>query len=69
MNQTLSHYKIIGKLGAGGMAIGSLVAGSEPWYEKLLVLSLLAGGALLLASVLIDRLRALKTDRYRGVEK
>ena len=51
------------------MAIGSLVAGSEPWYEKLLVLSLLAGGALLLASVLIDRLRALKTDRYRGVEK
>ena len=60
---------IVWIIGAGSLAIGSLISGSEPWFQKLLVMSLLAGGALLLASVLIDRLRALKTDRYRGVEK
>ncbi len=60
---------IVWIIGAGSLAIGGLISGSEPWYQKLLVMSFLAGGALLLASVLIDRLRALKTDRYRGVEK
>ena len=56
-------------LGAGGMAIQGFVEGEESWIEKLLVLSLLGGGVLLFVSVLLDRLKALKTDRYRGVEK
>jgi hypothetical protein len=45
------------------------VAGEEPWLEKLLVLSLIGGAMLLFVSVLLDRLKALKTDRYKGVEK
>ena len=43
--------------------------GTEDLVERLLIFGGLAAAALLLLSVLLDRLRALKTDRYRGVEK
>jgi predicted anti-sigma-YlaC factor YlaD len=56
-------------VGAGGMAIRGLLAGEGQWFEKLLISSLLGGGTLLFLSVLLDRVKALKTDRYRGVNK
>lgn len=56
-------------VGAGGLAIRTFVEGGGPWFEKLLVLSLIGGATLLLVSVLLDRLKALKTDRYKGVER
>jgi predicted anti-sigma-YlaC factor YlaD len=55
--------------GAGGMAIRGLLAGEGRWFEKLLISFLLGGGLLLFVSVLLDRLKALKTDRYRRVGK
>ena len=56
-------------LGAGWLAIEAFVEGSAAWYEKALIGALFGGGLLLLVSVLLDRLKALKTDRYGGVEK
>ena len=56
-------------LGAGWLAIEGIVAGSTSWYEKALVGTLIGGGLLLFLSVLFDRLKALKTDRYGSVEK
>lgn len=41
----------------------------ENWWEAALWFALLAGGALLFLSVLIDRLRDRRTDPYRKVEK
>ena len=56
-------------LGAGWLVVHGLIEGSAAWYEKALVAILVSGGILLLLSVLLDRLRALKTDRYGRVEK
>lgn len=56
-------------LGAGGLAIEAFVEGAAAWYEKALIGALFGGGLLLFLSVLLDRLKALKTDRYGGVEK
>ena len=43
--------------------------GPESLLEKLLIFGGLSAGALLFVSVLIDRLKASRTDRYRGVQK
>jgi len=56
-------------LGAGWLAIQGFIEGSAAWYEKTLFGALLGGGLLLFLSALLDRLRAIKTDRYGSVEK
>ena len=56
-------------LGVGVLAFQGFIKGDASWIEKLLILSLLGGGMLLFASVLLDRLKSLKTDRYKEVEK
>lgn len=56
-------------LGAAWLGIVRLSESSTTWYEKALLISLLGGALLLLVSVLLDRLKAFRTDRYRRVEK
>ncbi len=56
-------------MGVGWLAIQGLLQGSAAWYEKALIGSLVGGVLMLFLSVLLDRLRALKTDRYGRVEK
>lgn len=55
--------------GASWLVIRDFVIDSADWYEKALVASLAAGALLLFVSVLLDRLEARRTDRYRGVQK
>lgn len=55
--------------GVSGLAIGEFLESPSGWVEKTLLLILLSGGLLLFLSVLFDRLRALRTDRYRRVKK
>ncbi len=50
-------------------ALYQLAVSPQGWLEKLAVFGGLSGFTLLLVSVLLDRLRDLKTDRYRGVRK
>jgi predicted anti-sigma-YlaC factor YlaD len=50
-------------------AAWQLATSPEGLGVKLLIFSCIAGPALLLLSVLVDRLRTLKTDRYRRVLK
>jgi len=56
-------------LGAVGLAVQGFVQGSAAWYEKTLIVALVGGALLLFLSVLIDRLKAIKTDRYGRVQK
>ncbi|MFQ5738488.1 MAG: anti-sigma factor family protein [Acidobacteriota bacterium] len=44
-------------------------APTEPLFEKLLAFGLLLGVALLFLSVLSERLRTRKTDRYREIQR
>jgi len=60
---------IIWMLGAGWLAFETIVQGSVAWYEKALIAVLVGGGFLLFLSVLLDRLRVLKSDRYGRVER
>lgn len=46
-----------------------LFTSPEGLFEKLLAVGAIAGFALLFVSILLDRLRDLKTDRYRRVRK
>lgn len=50
-------------------AAWQLATSPEGLGVKLLIFSCVAGPVLLFVSVLVDRLRTLKTDRYRGVLK
>jgi len=52
-----------------GLALWQIAIGSEAWWEKAAIFGGFAGVALLFFSVLQDRLRASRTDRYREVEK
>jgi anti-sigma factor RsiW len=56
-------------LGAGAYAAYHLALVTEGWTERLLVFGGFSGLAVLLLSVLLDRIRDMKTDRYRGVLK
>ena len=56
-------------VGITGFVIGHVWTGSESFMEKLLVFGGIAGFSLLFLSVLLDRLKTLKTDRYREVKK
>ena len=60
---------LIWGLGVGALGIWGLLTSPGDWWEKALVVAVVAGPALLLLSVLLDRLRSLPTDRYRRVEK
>ena len=50
-------------------AVWQILTGPENLLVKLLFFGGLSGFALLLLSVVIDRLKVLGTDRYRGVKK
>ncbi len=52
-----------------GYSLWEMARSDEPLLAKLLVFGVVSALALLLLSVLIDRLDAAKDDRYRGVEK
>ena len=56
-------------VGIVGFTLGHLWSGPESLTEKLLIFSGIAAMALLLLSVLIDRLKRLGSDRYRRIEK
>ena len=60
---------IIWLVGVSGFAIGHLWSGPETLTEKLLAFGAISGFVLIFLSVLIDRIRAARTDRYRGVKK
>ncbi len=53
----------------GGYALWLAARDIDNPFERLLVFGGLAAGALLLLSVVIDRLRDLRHDRYRGVDR
>ena len=52
-----------------GFVIGRIWQESESLFEALLAFGGISGVLLLLVSVGLDRLKTMKTDRYRGVEK
>ena len=60
---------IVWLVGISGFALGQLWSGPETLTEKLLTFSVIFGFALIFLSVLVDRIRAARTDRYRGVKK
>ena len=52
-----------------GYGAWEMIRDEGPWLPKVLVFALFSGCGLLLLSVLLDRLKVAKDDRYRGVEK
>ncbi len=52
-----------------GYASWEIAVDEGPWFAKVLFFGIFSGLGLLLLSVLLDRLRDAKDDRYRGVEK
>jgi len=54
---------------AAWLGARSLLEGSGDWLEKALIVTLGSGVLMLFVSVLSDRLRSLKSDRYRRVLK
>ncbi len=63
---TLLLIWVIGML---GLVVGHIWLDDMPLTEKLLLFGGLSGGALLFLSVLIDRLKTMRNDPYRRVEK
>jgi len=55
--------------GTAGYGLWQLATGPEDVVGKLIVFSGLFGVGLLFTSILIDRMRTAKTDRYREVKK
>ena len=60
---------VIWAAGTAGFALWQLATGSEGLMEKLIVFGGLFGIGLLFVSILIDRLRTVRTDPYREVQK
>ena len=56
-------------VGLSGFMIWHLVTDGENLVEKLLVFGMWLGFGLVFLSVLLDRLKSYRTDRYRRVEK
>ena len=52
-----------------GFLLWEIARGPESLFEKLLVFGSFTAVGLLLLSVLLDRIKAAKTDPYKGVEK
>ncbi len=55
--------------GLTGLVVGHLWTGPESLTEKLIAFGGLSGVALVFLSVVIDRLKTLRTDPYRRVQK
>ena len=60
---------LIWSIGMLGLLIGHIWSDTMSLTAKLLLFGGLSGGALLLLSVLIDRLKTMRRDPYRKVEK
>ncbi len=60
---------LIWAVGLLGLTVGHIWSDGMPLTEKLLLFGGLSGGALLFLSVLIDRLKTMRNDPYRRVEK
>ncbi|MDX1501902.1 MAG: zf-HC2 domain-containing protein [Thermoanaerobaculia bacterium] len=60
---------LIWLVGVFGFALGQVWSDADSLGERLLLFGGLLGGLLVLLSVLIDRLKSLKDDRYRRVKK
>jgi anti-sigma factor RsiW len=58
-----------GMAGVGLYGAWLFLSADGPWLPRVLVVAGWTGGGLLLFSVLLDRLRAMKTDRYREVHR
>jgi predicted anti-sigma-YlaC factor YlaD len=56
-------------VGILGLLVGHLWSDAVPLTEKLLLFGGLSGAALLFVSVLIDRLKTMRNDPYRRVER
>ena len=56
-------------MGVSAFALGQLWTGPATTWEKLVAFGAISGVALVFFSVLVDRLRVARTDRYRGVKK
>lgn len=52
-----------------GLGLWGLFVGPNAWWEKLLATAVIAGPVLLFLSVLIDRVKVMKHDRYRRVKR
>ena len=60
---------IVWAVGTAGFGLWQLATGPENLAEKLMVFGGLFGVALLFGSILLDRLKTARTDRYREVQK
>jgi hypothetical protein len=60
---------LVWAVGVCGLVVGHLWSDAMPLTEKLLLFGGISGVALLLLSVLIDRLKTMGNDPYRKVEK
>jgi anti-sigma factor RsiW len=52
-----------------GLVVWGLIVGPEEWWEKLLAVAVVGGPVLLFVSILLDRLKVMKHDRYGRVER
>ena len=60
---------IVWAVALGGLAIWGLATAPGEWWETALAAGAIAGPVLLLSSVLLDRVKVMKHDRYRRVKK
>ena len=60
---------LVWAVGMLGLLVGHLWSNEMPLIEKLLLFGGLSGAALLFLSVLVDRLKTLRNDPYRRVQK
>jgi len=56
-------------IGLVGLVVGHVWTDAMPLTEKLLIFGGVSGAALLFASVLMDRLKAMRNDPYRRVQR
>ena len=70
LSRSLGWVVIVAWLGVvSGYALWHFLANTGDPFEIFLVLGLPGGFVLLFLSVLLDRIKVLKTDRYRGVHR
>lgn len=62
-------FVVIWLVGVGAYGVWQFATSPEDLVSKLLVVGSVGGFVLLFLSILLDRLRDLKTDRYRRVRK
>ncbi|MBN2431737.1 MAG: hypothetical protein JXQ27_09690 [Acidobacteria bacterium] len=62
-------FLVVWAVGCSGYGLWQLAVSPEGLFEKLLVFGGLTGVGLLFVSVLVDRIRRAKTDRYKEVRR